>query len=63
MKANWNPAYAEVPAEAWLEELRERIRRTGWLFDYIELQKFLKGEYREAGLPVPDAPEMAAYED
>jgi hypothetical protein len=42
------------PSPAFLEELRERARRAGWDYDYVEVRAFVEALYREAGLDVPD---------
>lgn len=43
----------------FLEELRERARRVGWLLDYSEIASFVRRLYHEANLPVP---ELEPYE-
>ncbi len=49
------------PTLGFLEELRERARRYGWLGDYVEIASFVRDLYKEAGIEVTDG-ELAPYE-
>jgi len=42
------------PSLEFLEELRERARRSGWCRDYTEIADFLRELYKSAGISVPD---------
>ena len=42
----------EAPTIEFLEELRERARRSGWTNDYVEVAEFVKEMYRQAGLGI-----------
>lgn len=45
---------------AFLDELRERARRYGWAGDYTEVIEFVRQQYVDAHLPVPD---LTPYEE
>jgi hypothetical protein len=48
----WDPPLPP-PTEGFLEELRERARRAGWNYDYVVIDEFMRGLYKEAGVPEP----------
>ena len=49
------------PSQAFLEELRERVRRRGWARgDLTDILRFVRDLYEEAGLPPG---KLEAYEE
>lgn len=43
------------PTIEFLEELRDRARRSGWAHDYVEVAAFVKEMYQDAGIEIGDA--------
>lgn len=50
------------PSRAFLDELRERARRLGWTFDYVEIRQFVLALHIEAGVELSDA-DLEPYPD